>query len=92
MGWLKIQKLFEYIEKGTTFPRNKKIINLCLKRHIFRNYCYVAEVTFKYERLPQVFFFQFFLMSRTLSLGIDNRQLFLAIQKSWKKSLLKIKK
>ena len=29
------------------FPRNKKILNLCLRWHIFRSYCFLAEVIFK---------------------------------------------
>ena len=40
MRCLKIQKL-EYFENG------KKIFNLCLRWHILRNNCFVAEVTFK---------------------------------------------
>ena len=33
-------------EWNTLFPRNKKILDLCLKWHILRSYCFVAEVTF----------------------------------------------
>ena len=29
-----------------TFLQNEKILNLCLRWHIFRSYCFVAEVTF----------------------------------------------
>ena len=29
------------------FLRNKKILNLCLRWHILRSYCFLAEVTFK---------------------------------------------
>ena len=66
----------------------KKIDNLCLRWHILRNYCFKLEVTFKYKWLPQVFSLQFSLIARTLSLGIDNNELFFAIQKSWKNSFL----
>ena len=34
-------------EWNITFLRNKKILNLCLRWHILRSYCFVAEVTFK---------------------------------------------
>ena len=35
------------------FLRNKKIFNLCLRWHILRSYCFLAEVTFKsLEELP----------------------------------------
>ena len=35
------------LEQKITFLLNKKILNLCLRWHIFRSYCFVAEVTFK---------------------------------------------
>ena len=57
----------------------------------FEKLLFAAEVTFKYELLPQVFSLQFSLIARTLSLRIDNNELFFAIQKSWKKSLLEAK-
>ena len=34
-------------ERNVIFLSNKKIINLCLRWHIWRNYYFVAEVTFK---------------------------------------------
>ena len=34
-------------EWNITFLQNKKILNLCLKWHILRDYHFVAEVTFK---------------------------------------------
>ena len=40
----------------------------------------------KYEWLPQVFSSHFFLIARTLSLWIDNNELFFIIQKSSKSS------
>ena len=33
-------------ERIIIFLSNKKILNLCLRWHILRNYCFVAEVTF----------------------------------------------
>ena len=35
-------------EWSITFLRNKKVLNLCLRWYIFRSYCYVAEVNFKF--------------------------------------------
>ena len=37
---------FDYLENETTFLRNKKIINLCLRWHILRSYRFIVEVTF----------------------------------------------
>ena len=34
-------------ERNIIFLRNKKILNLCVRWHILRSYCFVAEVTFK---------------------------------------------
>ena len=45
MGWLKDKSL--NILRTVIFLRNKKIINLCLRLHILRNYCFVGKVTFK---------------------------------------------
>ena len=45
-GGLNIQKL-EYLENGTYFSTKWKILNMCLRWHIFRSYRFVAEVTFK---------------------------------------------
>ena len=45
MGWLKYKNL--NILRTVIFLRNKKIINLCLRLHILRNYCFVGKVTFK---------------------------------------------
>ena len=33
-------------ERSIVFLQNKKILNLCFRWHIFRRYCFVAEVTF----------------------------------------------
>ena len=38
-----------------TFLRNKKILNLCLRWHIFRSYCFVAEVTFNAKQTLWLF-------------------------------------
>ena len=35
-------------ERNIIFLWNKKILNLCLRWHILRSYCFVAEVTFKH--------------------------------------------
>ena len=45
----------------------------------------------KYEWPPQVFTWQFSLIARGLSLGIDQNELLFAIKISWKKSLSKTK-
>ena len=46
-GMVKNTKL-EYLENGTQlFYEIKKIINLYLRWHVLRSYCFVAEVTFK---------------------------------------------
>ena len=37
--------------RNITFWWNKKILNLCLRWHILRSYCFVAEVTFKIKEL-----------------------------------------
>ena len=37
---------FDYLENETTFLRNKKISNLCLRWHILRSYRFIVEVTF----------------------------------------------
>ena len=46
-GMAKTTKTWMSWELNITFPRNKKILNLCLRWHIFRSYRFVAEVTFK---------------------------------------------
>ena len=46
----KIQKL-EYLENGT---KNKKILNLCLRRHISRNYRFATEVTLTIKNITQI--------------------------------------
>ena len=45
MGWLKDKSL--NILRAVIFLRNKKIINLCLRLHILRNYCFLGKVTSK---------------------------------------------
>ena len=34
-------------ERNIAFLRSKKIINLCLRWHILRSYCFAAEIIFK---------------------------------------------
>ena len=54
MGWLKIRKL-EYLEKGVKlFDEAKKILNLYLRWHNLRSYCFVAEVTFTTEAYSEL--------------------------------------
>ena len=54
MGWLKIRKL-EFLENETQFfCKVKKILNLCLRWHILRSYCFVAEVTFNMIWLMEI--------------------------------------
>ena len=42
-------------ERNITFLWNKKIIDLCLRWHILRSYCFVAEVTLKWKKYLQNF-------------------------------------
>ena len=44
---IKITKTRIFWEWNINFLRNKSILNLCLQWHIWRSYCFVAEVTFK---------------------------------------------
>ena len=44
-GMVKLHKL-EYLEQNITFLQNEKILNLCLRWHILRSYCFVVELTF----------------------------------------------
>ena len=44
-GMVKLHKL-EYLEQNITFLQNEKILNLCLRWHVLRSYCFVAELTF----------------------------------------------
>ena len=45
-GMVKNTKTRMSRERNITFPRNKKIINLCPRRCILRSYRFVAKVTF----------------------------------------------
>ena len=67
MGWLKIQKL-EYLENKTSFIYEiKKILDLRLRWHILRSYCFLAEVTFnsklKTKQLSQKYISSKFIVS-----------------------------
>ena len=46
-GMVKNRKTQISWQRNIIFLRNKKILNLCLRWHILRSYCFVAEVTFK---------------------------------------------
>ena len=46
-GMVKNKKTWISGEWNITFIWNKKILNLRLRLHIFRSYCFVVEVTFK---------------------------------------------
>ena len=48
LGIVKNTKTWISWERNITFLQNKKILNLPLRWHILRSYCFVAEVTFKY--------------------------------------------
>ena len=37
-------------ERNITFLRKKETLNLCLRWHILRSYCFVAEVIFNFKR------------------------------------------
>ena len=45
-GMVKNTKTWISWEQNIIFPWNKKILNLCLRWHILRSYCFEAEVTF----------------------------------------------
>ena len=47
-GMVKNTKTWISSERSIIFLRNKKILNLCLRRHILRSYYFAAEVTFKF--------------------------------------------
>ena len=53
-GMVKKAKTWISWERNIIFLWNKKILNLCLRWHILRSYCFVAEVTFK-EQYRTVF-------------------------------------
>ena len=46
-GMFKTTKTWISWEQNITFLQNKKILNLCLRWHILRSYCFLVEVTFK---------------------------------------------
>ena len=46
-GMIKNTKTWMSWEQNIIFLWNKEIINLCLRSHILRSYCFVAKVTFK---------------------------------------------
>ena len=46
-GIVKNTKTWISWEQNITFLQNKKILIMCLRWHILRSYCFVAEVTFK---------------------------------------------
>ena len=48
-GMVENTKTWMSWEQYLTFPQNKKIITLFLRWHILRSYCFIAEVTFKYN-------------------------------------------
>ena len=49
-----------YWEWNITFLLNKKILNLCLRWHILRSYCFAVEVTFQACVRYFLFYFIFF--------------------------------
>ena len=50
-GMVKNTKTWISWEWNITPLRNKKTLNLFLRWHILRSYCFVVEVTFKNEKL-----------------------------------------
>ena len=46
LGMVRNTKTWISWERNITFLRNEEILNLCLRWHILRSYCFVAEVTF----------------------------------------------
>ena len=67
-GMVKIAKTWISWEWNTIFVLNKKILNLSLRWHILRSYCFVAEVTFKEQYrtvfwlIDHIYLFCFFLI------------------------------
>ena len=47
-GMVKNTKTWISWERSITFLRNKKFLTLCLRWHILRSHCFVAEVIFNY--------------------------------------------
>ena len=45
-GVFKTTKTWIFWEQNITFLQNKKVLNLCLRWHILRNYCFLVEVIF----------------------------------------------
>ena len=69
-GMVKNTKTWVFWEQNITFPRNKKVLNLCLIWHILRSYCFEAEVTFnaqaiKFNFIQQVWL-QYFLIKHEI--------------------------
>ena len=52
-GMVKNTKTWISRERNITFLKNKKILKLCLRWHILRNYRFVAQVTFNNNRKKQ---------------------------------------
>ena len=48
-GMVKTTKTWISWEPNITFLQNKKFFNLYLRWHILRSYCFVVEVTFRYD-------------------------------------------
>ena len=48
---VKNTKSWTFRERNITFLWSKKILNLCLRWHIFRSFCFVAEVSFNSQNL-----------------------------------------
>ena len=96
-GMVKNTKTWISRERNITFLKNKKILKLCLRWRILRNYRFLAEVTFNTnrkkqckqflmstEKIMQAFFF--FLMCRK-----SNAKYYWCQQKwSWKPFLINI--
>ena len=54
-GMVKNTKTLISQERNIAFLWNKKILDLCLRWHILRSYCFVAEVTLRWKMCLQNF-------------------------------------
>ena len=50
-GIVKNAKTWISWQRNIFFLQNKKILNLCLKWHILRSYCFAVELTFEFVKL-----------------------------------------
>ena len=86
-GMVKNTKTWISWEWNIIFLRNKKILNLCLRWHILRSYCFVSEVTFKDNLKVYFLLFYEILIKLAFLIVLINRLCHLYI--SWQKTFPK---